>query len=514
MDDTAPSKGILHLLATAAKLAAMAAIGGGFLWFLAETAPLFRWYGLLSTFLAMVLVGVLAAAYLFGRWSLAFCASSLFAGIPAFAILVGSGGTEWQESYETWMWLAFALVAAVLAMSWWRSRKPTMLLPLAVMALGFVAFLCSSANQEEVVALKSDVEAMARAEEDRRAKIDAAEEEKEKRLEETGGAMFIEETEGDAVDLEGMSQADYEAYMEKMEAAREAEGGYYDYRKRGKVDRSDKRGGDGDDDGEEGESEDGPDYQTLAAETEKDMERKLANYRQLSSRQQRYAIEYAGINNVLAKYLVTVAMLMSVVLYLHGLNRTEPACHPFPLGGRWLDRLVDKDHCVWIDSADPGTLQRFLDDCIQKGENFVCISDEPPLPSGSFPRVRLFGTGLPWPTIEHLTDQDPDFFPDSGFVFESAWFGRYAFTITGAEAGRRFLEDFIEHMLARRNTRANVAHTLNLVWACSDPVPEEAFRTIANCTRVENVRLVLFSDREPSPEVDARIEAIVDDRDF
>ena len=97
-------------------------------------------------------------------------------------------------------------------------------------------------------------------------------------------------------------------------------------------------------------------------------------------------------------------------------------------------------------------------------------------------------------------DDDADFFADSHYVFESAWFGAYAFQLKDADLGHRVIHDMTEMLKIRREPKATARRTLNIIWAHDEwPAPElmeELFYLVTLC----NGRLVVANAALEIPE--------------
>ncbi len=383
-----------------------------------------------------------------------------------------------------------------------------------------LALALASRNQDVIQRLRLDTERMIQTEEARRAKIAAAEELKREHAEQMGEAGSSHSyilTDEERLDLEGKSAVDAEVVERKIREAREARAeqlasGEPAYRRRKAERRIPGKGGDGEGD-PEASAEDAR-YRALGEEVEEEMEAKVMDFRSLTPSEKLIATALARTNHLSAKVLLAVAAVMVLVLFFQQLNRTNSAFQPLPLGGRWLDGLCPKEHVVWLDTIERRVVERFLRDAVRKGETFIHFAEEPLLPDGGLARWHLFGCDLPGGRHEHISDESEDFIPNSDFIFESSWSGRHSFTITGEDTALAFLRDLLAITERRRWSRAKVRHTLNLVWDLERPLPADLVEHLANQAAAENLRLVLVTDQEPEPAVDARIEAIYDDGDF
>ena len=81
----------------------------------------------------------------------------------------------------------------------------------------------------------------------------------------------------------------------------------------------------------------------------------------------------------------------------------------------------------------------------------------------------------------------------SDFVFESAWFSRYCFTIRDESLARELLLDLKVFLNARRIPYATAFRTVNILWDFNSAPDEEVLEELAALARKSNFRLLVVS---------------------
>ncbi len=222
------------------------------------------------------------------------------------------------------------------------------------------------------------------------------------------------------------------------------------------------------------------------------------------------------VNLFAVRYGLLVALLMLATDYLSRFNRTFGALLPVPVAGRLVDALFAKTHAVLVESADDDALRAYLQTAIRKGETFVYFGPADPwrdvegptggvnLPAMLSGLLRRRGQGPPGPCRLPL-----GLLPvtkvvcgaagacGSGFLFESAWFGRYCFVVEGAESARRVLPDLLAHLRARHRSGASAGRTVHLVWHLHEPPNPELLPELVRLCKETNFKLLLFSPAAP-----------------
>ncbi len=81
----------------------------------------------------------------------------------------------------------------------------------------------------------------------------------------------------------------------------------------------------------------------------------------------------------------------------------------------------------------------------------------------------------------------------SGFVYESAWFGRCCFTVTDEELAKSMLADLHDFLKGRAVPNAKALRSVNLVWDIEEPPEENLLFELSSLCRRANFRLVIIT---------------------
>ena len=193
--------------------------------------------------------------------------------------------------------------------------------------------------------------------------------------------------------------------------------------------------------------------------------------------------------------LVT-AMLVAAVEYLRRFNRTFGSILPLPIACRAIDAIWPKTHAVMLIPAGPTdkTVRDYLDGVVSKGESFILISADDPWPRRDrLPRLPLL-RGL-WP-LRKVVKRPDDLTCTGGFVFESAWYGRYGFVLPAEsldEPLRAMLGGMLEMLRMRHHTRASARRTVNVVWDLPEAMPSETVEELVFLCREANFKFVAIA---------------------
>jgi len=215
------------------------------------------------------------------------------------------------------------------------------------------------------------------------------------------------------------------------------------------------------------------------------------------------ADRFDRMNLFFARWVPWLALLMVGFDYLSRFNRTRGYLFPLPIAGRAVDTLFPKTHSVLLTLKPPAgcepaggyrdALRRYLEDTVRKGETFIYCGpadlwDAPEL--CRLPSVR--GRRL-WPLrkIRHGADDAPT---DARFVFDSAWFGRYCFVATDAEAATALLASLVGYLEVRRVPRAAARRTVHVVWHFASLPPSDTMRELLFLCPETNFKLAVVAD--------------------
>ncbi len=110
--------------------------------------------------------------------------------------------------------------------------------------------------------------------------------------------------------------------------------------------------------------------------------------------------------------------------------------------------------------------------------------------------------------VGNVSSKDDESRFDDEFLFESAWYGRYCFVVEGDSANAvRRLENIVDALEMRKDSRASSRRTLNLVWSLSTSIPTETLdRLLPLCERT-NIKLIV-AQPEPDPQLGTQFEEV------
>jgi hypothetical protein len=190
-----------------------------------------------------------------------------------------------------------------------------------------------------------------------------------------------------------------------------------------------------------------------------------------------------------ARAVLWLSVLLLIADYLVRFNRWMPGYPPLPLASPWIDHWSPKSFDVAWPAADR---ERLLRDLVRRGETFLYLGPDDPLPGVStLPRLAVAASRSgplhrlhAWPLSKLLFDaQDPR---GPEFLFDAVWFGRYAAVYTGpAAALERALGVYLEE---RQRTGARVRRSVNLVCA-ADALDPANRKRLLRLLRAANWRL-------------------------
>jgi hypothetical protein len=208
------------------------------------------------------------------------------------------------------------------------------------------------------------------------------------------------------------------------------------------------------------------------------------------------ADRYDRINRAAAWSVFALALGLVSLEYVRLFNSTFDAVWPLPLAGTVIDGLFAKSHVVDAATAgadEPGRLSRFLEQSVRKGESFVLFAADDPLPA----RDRLdrlscgpLRWGIPKRTFASAAVRADRVLAET--VFETAWFGRGAFVLTGEAGAADVIAGFVAALERRHACRAVAARTFNIVWALPDPPAASLRESLDHLSATMNLRVVLW----------------------
>jgi len=315
---------------------------------------------------------------------------------------------------------------------------------------------------------------------------------REKLRDRAAGIRFAEDTAADQADVAGVSVAEeqgaYERAVEEQMAKIPA------YRSRGRQERRTAAGaaaapaaGGGDGSGDGNTAKEGGQDRGASSEGDRSQARTLPEAHLV------VADRFDRINRAVAWTALALALGLVSVEYVRLFNSTFDAVWPLPLAGTAIDGAFAKSHVVDATADQRARLTGFLEQAVRKGESFVLFADADPWP-GRDRLDRLSCGPLRW-SIPKRTFSSAELQADPALgeiVFETAWFGRGVFVLTGEPGAADVLAGFLAAMERRHACRAVAARTVNLAWALESP-PEAPHRdTIDHLAAGMNVRAVVW----------------------
>ena len=460
------------------------AVGGGGLF--GAAGKLWELFGPVGvgSIAAWLAVWAVMAAFAFRTRGMPAClGASLLAGLAAVYVL---SIPEFGQFVMFLLWVAvFTALGVVAAWALWKRQMPA---AFTALILSLVAFGLGMWNSDNVLLF----------EEDRSAELAAARERQRKARQAQAEQLRAED--GNDVHFAG---ADGKAAATQA-ATRPADGkdsaaaakGEYDYRKGGKKQRDPNKAVKGEiltavvDAADEAGQADGPRVKLVSG----------ADYVLVN--------QLDRINRFAVRLTLVVALLLAGVEYLRRFNLTFGSIFPVPIAGPAVDAIWPKTHSVYLHTAGGEAVRQYLETAVHKGESFICIAPADPWPDGRRRLGRLPAGRWLWSLGKIACPPgDPRF--DSRFVFESAWYGRYAFVILcdGVdEALRGFLRDLEAAVRMRRHTRATARRTVNIVWHMPQPMPPDHLERLVRLCPQTNLKLLVASDQAPDAQARERFD--------
>ncbi len=143
-----------------------------------------------------------------------------------------------------------------------------------------------------------------------------------------------------------------------------------------------------------------------------------------------------------------------------------------------------------LDARNPSRqeVERFLRAAVRRGESFVYLGPEDPLPGevclGRLPKTTLLG-------LQKVVVSSASQRPSSEMIFEGSWFRRQCYVVTDRQTAAEVLADTLRYLRLRKIPRARVLAPVNFVWQFGpiDPDRREALEFYA---RQANYRLILL----------------------
>jgi len=391
---------------------------------------------------------------------------------PIVEILRETFGMVGFASAAAWS-AAAALLVAGLRPAW---RWPCWLTGVSAAVVGLGLALATSQRIRGIEVDRSAEVAQAQAA--------GAEKARERLQSRAARVRFAEDAAADRMDLAGVSEAEQQGAYER--AVEEELAKVPAYRARGRQSRSRSE-----------PAGDAPAGDRAAEIVESGDPEPTAAIRRLPESELIVADRFDRANQAIAWSLVTVAVGLCGLEYVRRYNSTSDAVWPLPWAGTFLDGLAAKEHVARL---APDLVPGFLELSVRKGETFIALVPDDPFPDRqALPRVALGPIRLDLPK---RVFSGAELASDPGLaelVFETAWFNRGCFVITGLEEAGPALLQFTMPLVRRGLTRAVAARTLNVVWALPGEPPPQAAEELVHLARRLNVRWVRVSTDDLRP---------------
>lgn len=316
---------------------------------------------------------------------------------------------------------------------------------------------------------------------------------------------FAEEDAEDSWNLEGMSEADAAAFLAQQEQAQLARQRLKALRKEQPAHRQRQEQRDA---GASDTDSDGPDYAALGEEVAEAQDERLNDAFTYTHHQSGVAQRNGWLTLISARLVSSFVVFLAVVQWLRQLNWTFAALTPLPLSGRWLDGLQRRERRVWLRTGDAAVLAEFLRQAVAKGEGFLCCADAAPLSGVGRLRRWLPDRLFPRAGLSHLVEGDAGFVADSDFLIDGAWHDRLCATVLDPTLCRALVLDLANELDRRIAAGACSRRTINVVWACAEPLPLGLAARLAHAVVSTGWRLVIASPQAPPAELADQFDAV------
>ena len=439
-----------------------------------------------ASILAWMLVWAVLAAWSARTKGMGLCLGTSF--LAGLAVVYAYSMPEVGDFVAFVVWLV--VFAALLVVVLWAILEKEIPVAFAALILSIAAFGLGMWNSDNVAGIQLDRRAALAAA--RRRQMEARQREVRKLKSKAADIHFAEDDGNDALDMAGHKEKDA-----KKIADANADAPDYAYRKSGKRTRDARQ----------------IDKNNVLAKAVQDAADESTSLgggaKFLPGADYMLANQLDKINRFAVRLTLVVALILAAIEYLRRFNLTFGSILPMPIACRTVDSLWPKAHTVYLHAPGGRTVRDYLETVVQKGESFLYFAAADPWPGEDVSLARLPIGGL-WP-LRKIVCRPGDAAYGSGFVFESAWFGRYCFVILAEgldEPLSALLGDLLDKLRMRRHTRATAPRTVSLVWDLPTPPPAEALRELAFLCRETNLKLVLTSATPPVPEVRELFEEV------
>jgi hypothetical protein len=201
------------------------------------------------------------------------------------------------------------------------------------------------------------------------------------------------------------------------------------------------------------------------------------------------AVTWASRNVFAARLAFLTVVLVLIGDYLRRFNSTLAFLYPLPIAGPLPDYFGSKAHTVALAPQQPELVSGLLASLVRKGETFIFFGSSPAI-GDALCRLRLPGSERRL-TVHHYDAQSPP--ASSEFVFESAWFGRYAFCIDNSLAPH-MLDELLDFLNTRTPPQARSRRVLNLVIGADAKLSDTQHAALSQHCQAMNLRLIHLVD--------------------
>ncbi len=198
-------------------------------------------------------------------------------------------------------------------------------------------------------------------------------------------------------------------------------------------------------------------------------------------------------NLKLTTMLLWIALAILVADYLRRANLYREASWPLPLPSAWLN-ACNRLPVVHQRPQDPRrSMPGELKWLTLRGDAFIYFTDQ----AEPAQQVADALAGLQrWPyRLDLLRVQADDASLSDAFVFEALWYGRSSFIVDAPERSHQLLDQCIERLKKRRETKACTAQSVHLVWDLATPLPENTLQQFRKYAEPAGFSLFINSSR-------------------
>jgi hypothetical protein len=214
------------------------------------------------------------------------------------------------------------------------------------------------------------------------------------------------------------------------------------------------------------------------------------------------------VNLLIVRLIWWVAWVVGIADYLSRFNSTAHVRWPLPISGRWLDGLFHKTRAALMGGRATARLspERYVQEIVMKGENFVYFGDHDPSSGPLLHRLRVWKWAI-W-SLPKLLYGAPAAPRGSEFALDAAWFGRYGVVMSGKAESAALLADMVAILLERYEAGASARVTLHLIWDLPELPPMETVAPLIRVLRETNLKLVVW----PQAPVPAEFAALFEEQ--